>query len=190
MAMPKAQPAVTPLTGDEIVRLIQSGKLVLAKAAELKGAAGKSAYEIAKAAGFAGTEAQWLASLKGAASTIAGPSAFEVAKAAGFSGTQAEWLASLKGAAGKDAPLRQSTVMMTTNGTAVWTFPTPFAAGVIPTPSITVEDATGDLLSAKLLVLNNTTMSVRVLKLAAVLGVLGLSTNANVKLHLSVAAPA
>jgi hypothetical protein len=62
----------------------------------LIGAPGASAYEVAKAGGFAGTQAQWLASLVGAA----GASAYDVAKAGGFSGTQAQWLASLKG---KDA---------------------------------------------------------------------------------------
>ncbi|ONG56960.1 hypothetical protein BKE38_05035 [Pseudoroseomonas deserti] len=35
-------------------------------ASTVPGPAGKSAYEVAKVAGFAGTEAQWLASLQGA----------------------------------------------------------------------------------------------------------------------------
>jgi hypothetical protein len=64
-----------------------------------------SAYEIAQAAGFIGTEADWLASLIGAtgatgATGVTGASAYEIAQAAGFTGTEAEWLASLVGATG------------------------------------------------------------------------------------------
>ncbi|BCM95211.1 putative tail fiber protein [Burkholderia phage FLC6] len=60
------------------------------------GADGKSAYDVAVAGGFAGTQAQWLASLKG----LQGDSAYQVAVAQGFAGTQAQWLASLVGAKG------------------------------------------------------------------------------------------
>ncbi len=63
------------------------------------GAPGKSAYEIAVAGGYAGTEAQWLESLGG----IPGKSAYEVAKAGGYAGTEAQWLESLRGATGKNA---------------------------------------------------------------------------------------
>ena len=49
---------------------------------------GKSAYEIAKANGYAGTEVQWLTSLQG-------KTAYEVARDGGYSGTQAQWLESL-----------------------------------------------------------------------------------------------
>lgn len=90
------------------------------------GADGASAYEVAVQNGFAGAEAQWLASLVGPAgadgspgadgakgdkgdpgpagadSTVPGPagaSAYEVAVAAGFVGTEAQWLASLVGPA-------------------------------------------------------------------------------------------
>ena len=82
------------------------------------GPAGKSAYEVAKDAGFTGTEAEWLESLQGepgdpgADSTVPGPdgpdgkSAYEV-----YVGTvdpddtpmsEGEWLASLKGDPGED----------------------------------------------------------------------------------------
>ena len=87
------------------------------------GANGKSAYEIAVADGFTGTEKEWLASLVGpkgdtGATGEAGPkgqtgstgekgatgatgrSAYEIAVANGFTGTEAEWLASLKGEKG------------------------------------------------------------------------------------------
>jgi hypothetical protein len=75
-----------------------------------QGPPGKSAYEIAVAAGFVGTETQWLESLKGkdgknglnGMSGTDGKSAYELAVAAGFTGTEAQWLASLKGADGKD----------------------------------------------------------------------------------------
>ncbi|SIN65099.1 collagen-like domain-containing protein [Algoriphagus halophilus] len=72
------------------------------------GVDGDSAYEVAVANGFVGTEAEWLASLEGAdgangldgadgADGADGDSAYEVAVANGFVGTEAEWLASLKG---------------------------------------------------------------------------------------------
>ena len=84
------------------------------------GADGKSAYELAVANGFSGTEAEWLASLKGPAGNDGQPgkngtngadgkpgangqdgkSAYEIAIAHGYTGTETEWLASLKGADG------------------------------------------------------------------------------------------
>ena len=64
-----------------------------------------SAYGIAVAHGYAGTEAEWIASLKGAAGATGKPgmSAYEEALEQGFEGTEAEWLESLKGAAGLSA---------------------------------------------------------------------------------------
>lgn len=89
----------------------------------LPGAAGESAYAIAVRKGFGGSEAAWLASLRGeqgqpgvqgqtgqagsagaagapGSPGAAGKSAYEVAVAAGFAGTQAQWLASLRGSDG------------------------------------------------------------------------------------------
>ena len=65
----------------------------------LDGANGKSAYEIAKAGGYKGSESEWLESLKGA-NGVNGKSAYEIAKDGGYTGTEAEWLESLKGANG------------------------------------------------------------------------------------------
>lgn len=64
---------------------------------------GASAYELAVADGFEGTEAEWLASLQGQPGGAGGPgpSAYEVAVANGFVGTEAEWLTSLKGDPGE-----------------------------------------------------------------------------------------
>ena len=87
------------------------------------GPQGLSAYEVAKANGFSGTAAQWLASLVGSkgdtgATGATGPqgltgatgaqgpvgpqglSAFEVAKANGYVGSEKNWLASLVGPKG------------------------------------------------------------------------------------------
>jgi hypothetical protein len=64
----------TPLTGDELVAVVQGGVTVRVPASELQGApgadgapgaAGLSAYEVALTNGFVGTEAEWLASLVG-----------------------------------------------------------------------------------------------------------------------------
>lgn len=70
----------------------------------MDGAAGKSAYEIAKENGCTLSETEWLASLKGADGQNGsnGKSAYEIAKEAGLTtaATEAEWLESLKGAAG------------------------------------------------------------------------------------------
>ena len=88
----------------------------------VNGSDGKSAYEIAVANGFTGTEVEWLESLKGSdgkdgadglpgkdgvdgepgADGTDGKSAYIIAVEHGFTGTETEWLASLKGADGKD----------------------------------------------------------------------------------------
>lgn len=94
----------------------------------VNGSDGRSAYEIAVANGFIGTEVEWLESLKGSdgrdgidgkdgadgqpgkdgidgdpgADGTDGKSAYIIAVEHGFTGTETEWLASLKGADGKD----------------------------------------------------------------------------------------
>lgn len=72
----------------------------------VQGSPGKSAYELAVLAGFAGTEAEWLASLQGEPGVGIdgddGLSAYQLAVQNGFTGTEAEWLASLKGDKGDD----------------------------------------------------------------------------------------
>jgi hypothetical protein len=64
-----------------------------------RGPAGKSDYDLAVDNGFVGTQADWLASLKG----VNGKSAYQLALDAGFVGTLADYQLSLKGADGKDA---------------------------------------------------------------------------------------
>lgn len=58
-----------------------------------------SAYGVAVAHGYPGSEEEWLRSLKGATGERGadGQSAYEAAKEQGFDGTEAEWLASLEG---------------------------------------------------------------------------------------------
>ncbi|MFT3992444.1 MAG: hypothetical protein QM680_13650 [Luteolibacter sp.] len=63
------------------------------------GTDGKSAYEVAVANGFAGTEVEWLESMKGETGDP-GPSDYDIAVANGFAGTEVEWLLSLKGETG------------------------------------------------------------------------------------------
>ncbi|HEY9817645.1 MAG TPA: hypothetical protein V6D20_17840 [Candidatus Obscuribacterales bacterium] len=62
------------------------------------GADGASAYEIAVAEGFEGTEEAWLISLTGPTGPPGSPgtSAYQVAVNNGFVGTEAAWLASLE----------------------------------------------------------------------------------------------
>jgi len=57
-----------------------------------QGDPGLSAYQVARADGYGGTQTQWLASLIGAA----GKSAYQLARDAGYGGTETQWLASLK----------------------------------------------------------------------------------------------
>ena len=64
---------------------------------------GLSAYQVAVANGYVGTEQQWLTSIQGGAGTN-GQSAYQVAVANGYTGTQTEWLASLVGAQGPQGP--------------------------------------------------------------------------------------
>lgn len=80
--------------------------------AGVDGSPGQSAYQAWLANGHTGTEAEFLAALRGPAGQdgtdgedgdqgAAGASAYQVAQAAGFPGTQAEWLASLAGPQGQ-----------------------------------------------------------------------------------------
>lgn len=74
----------------------------------LRGNTGSSAYAIAVDNGYAGTVAQWLASLAGAPGGdgedgVDGDSAYQVAVNNGYVGSQSAWLASLKGDPGTPA---------------------------------------------------------------------------------------
>lgn len=95
---------------------------------------GPSAYQVARAAGYGGTEAQWLATLVGAA----GKSAYQLARDSGYGGTLIQWLASLAGAPGKDATTLLGAITLTETaalvaisaGTRRLTITTPTAWGV------------------------------------------------------------
>lgn len=95
---------------------------------------GPSAYQVARAAGYSGTETQWLATLIGAT----GKSAYQLARDNGYGGTLTQWLASLVGAPGKDATTLLGTVTLTeaaalvaiSAGTRRVTITTPAAWGV------------------------------------------------------------
>jgi len=71
---------------------------------------GASAYQIARAGGYGGTQTAWIASLVGAPGKDGtdgkagsdGLSAYQVARAAGYGGTQTQWLSTLVGPGGKD----------------------------------------------------------------------------------------
>lgn len=89
---------VVAFTGDEFIEIIQrglDGNLVNKRISitKLRSNEGKSAYEVALANGFQGTEAQWLDSMKG-------KDAYAIAVELGFVGTRSQWIASIKGAAG------------------------------------------------------------------------------------------
>mgnify|MGYP006189258459 CR=1 FL=1 len=64
---------------------------------DTRGPQGESAYDLAVKAGFAGSEAEWVASLGG----IPGPSAYDAAVSLGFEGSTADWIESLKGEPGE-----------------------------------------------------------------------------------------
>jgi len=72
------------------------------------GADGKSAFEIAVAHGYKGSEASWLESLKGKDGAngkdgAAGKSAYQTAVDNGFKGDEKAWLESMRGEKGKSA---------------------------------------------------------------------------------------
>lgn len=67
----------------------------------ITGSDGQSAFAAAVAAGYTGTEAEWLVSLKGV-DGVAGKSAYQLAVDAGYPGDLGSWLISLKGAKGDD----------------------------------------------------------------------------------------
>ena len=143
------------------------------------GAPGASAYQVAVAAGFVGTEAQWLASLVGPQGPVgapgadgadgadgvngapgsAGASAYQVAVAAGFVGTEAQWLASLVGPQGPAGPsgatapqsiiiaCSDETTALTAGGAKV-TFRMPYAFTLSAVrASLTTAQASGSILT-------------------------------------------
>lgn len=79
------------LTAVQVMALIND-----ATRSETPGPDGASAYEVAVANGYEGTEAEWLASLEGAGGED-GATAYALAVANGYEGTIAEWLADLEG---------------------------------------------------------------------------------------------
>lgn len=143
------------------------------------GVPGASAYEVAVAAGFVGTEAQWLASLVGPQGPVgapgadgadgadgvngapgsAGASAYQVAVAAGFVGTEAQWLASLVGPQGPAGPsgatAPQSIIIACsdeatalTSGSAKVTFRMPYAFTLSAVrASLTTAQTSGSILT-------------------------------------------
>lgn len=152
MQPPKGTPATKPLKGTETFRGNQEGKSVIFEVADLAGAAGRSAYELAVAGGFKGTQAEWMVSLKG-----------------------------------RDAQQPQRTILTTDpSGIATWTFPTPYAAGVIPTPTFAVQDASVDAITVKFPAISNTGLTLKAQKL--LLNLLGLQNAAGVRIHVSVSA--
>jgi hypothetical protein len=89
----------------------------------VKGDTGLSAYQIAQANGFVGTETQWLASLDGAPGTNGtdgqdGLSAYQIAVSEGYSGTETQWLASLKGDPGTNGASLPSSLTAATDSVA------------------------------------------------------------------------
>ena len=135
-------PIADSVNGTELLEIVQAGtnkqiplQLIVSKGTNgldgEDGVDGLSAFQIAQAGGFVGTEADWLLSLKGADGTngvdglngtdgtngidgkdgidgtngvdgAAGKSVYEIAVAGGFMGTEAEWLLTLKGTDGVD----------------------------------------------------------------------------------------
>lgn len=111
-----------PTITDGVISFTKSTSETPPEPADIRGDNGKSAYEIAVANGFIGTESEWLESLKGAPGQDGSPgadgqpgtdgtngkSAYEIAVENGFVGTESEWLASLKGAPGHDYVLTEA----------------------------------------------------------------------------------
>ncbi|MBP6876562.1 MAG: hypothetical protein KBC34_00950 [Phenylobacterium sp.] len=92
-------------------------RAIAQKALTEAGGPGASAYQVAVANGFVGTEADWLASLKGEdGDSTPGASAYQLAVAAGFVGTPAQWLASLKGQDGNSTPGASAYQIAVANG--------------------------------------------------------------------------
>jgi hypothetical protein len=63
-------PLASPVTGDELIELVQGGRNVRIPVSNLSQAAGKSAYQLAVEKGFSGTVEEWLASLRGENGTL------------------------------------------------------------------------------------------------------------------------
>lgn len=160
MAMPRGEPAQLPLTGKEILRLIQSGKVVLAPASALRGLQGNP--------GSPGKDG-----LPGKDGTN------------GIDGRNG-----VDGKDGAPGTIIQRTRVTTNaQGVATWTFPAPYPAGTLPVITALVQDTTADLISVKATALTNTSVTLRASKPALVLAVLNINAAASVTIHLQASPP-
>jgi hypothetical protein len=81
------------------------------------------------------------------------------------------------------------------NGRYVWTFPTPYPAGVVPVIGLTVQDATAGnvVFNHKLLAVTNTSVTIQLAKVTTIsvagVGVLGFDTNPQAFVHITAVAP-
>lgn len=136
------------------------------------GTNGKSAYELAVSGGFSGTQAQWLASLKGDSGTNGtnGTNATITTTAT----QSANGLMSSTDKKKIDGLLRR---ILTTdaNGLVTWTFNPPFAAGVVPVVEVTPQSSNATLsINHRITALTNTSVTVQ-LSASAAVTVLGVS---------------
>jgi len=146
---------------------------------------GKSAYELAVAAGFAGTQAEWLASLKGSPGTNATTTAVATQSANG-----------LMASADKkklDSLLRR-TLTTDANGLVTWTFNPPFASGVVPVVEVTPQSSNATLsINHRITTLTNTAVTVQLSASAAVtvlgISVLGVQQPGVLTVHLTAGEP-
>lgn len=112
----------------------------------------------------------------GAASTVAGPPG------------AASTVPGPQGPAGI-LGIQRTTVTTDANGNAVWTFPTAYSAGVVPICSCDVQDASTDMVTAKITALTNTAVTIKATKPALVLSLLNIQAAASVKVHLTAMPP-
>lgn len=136
-----------PAVGGAVAGLLSRGQIASDDDLEFVlpiGAAvdGKSAYQLARDAGYGGTLAQWLTTLVGAD----GASAYQLARSAGYGGTLTQWLASLVGAAGKDATtllgdltISEKAVVAISAGLRRLSVTTPTSWGVAPGQDLIVN---------------------------------------------------
>lgn len=82
-------------------------------------------------------------------------------------------------------------IVMATNasGLAVWTFATPYQAGVTPVISLAKVNATGDVINLDITAISNTSVTVKASKSVVSLGTLSISVVAAISVHIKADQP-
>jgi len=89
----------------------------------------------------------------------------------------------------RNPPTQRAVMQTNAAGVAVWTFPTPYAAGVVPVISLAKVNPSADMINLDITAVTNLAVTVRASKMTVALGVLTLSVPATLSIHMKADQP-